>query len=104
MTLVNAFSLNMIRESEALIRIKKVSLEEAREIIAEGFTSAVGHPDTAAILSDLLGMEVAPNRATITLQRGDKLLVAQYVGPRLPEGTTKLPEGAKIVFYLVEVE
>jgi hypothetical protein len=29
--------------------------------------------------------------------------VAQYVGPRLPEGTTRLPDGARIDYYLVAV-
>lgn len=46
-------------------------------------------------------MEVPVNRASYTLVPGEKLLVAQYKGPRLPEGATKLPEGATIEFYLV---
>jgi hypothetical protein len=32
------------------------------------------------------------------------MLVAQYTGPRLPEGATTLPPGAKIRFILVLIE
>jgi len=31
------------------------------------------------------------------------LLVAQYVGPRLPEGATALPPGANIEYYVVRM-
>jgi len=57
------------------------------------YTSVVGHPDTANVLG------VAFNRASLTLQKGDELLVAQLVGGRLPEGATTLPEGFSFKFY-----
>lgn len=47
--------------------------------------------------------ELPANRASVKLEPGEKMIVAQYSGPRLPEGTTALPEGAKIEFILVEV-
>lgn len=65
--------------------------------------SVIGHADTARIVSDILGVELPANRATVKLQPGEKMIVAQYSGPRLPEGATTLPEGAKIEFVLVEV-
>ena len=64
--------------------------------------SVVGHADTAAILTGMLGFEVPFNRVSFTAQHGDKIYVAQYSGPRLPEGATKLPDGAMIRFYLIE--
>ena len=47
----------------------------------------VGHADTAAVLG------VPLNRATVSLDVGDVVYVAQLRGGRLPEGTTSLPEG-----------
>lgn len=103
MILANAFSLNMLK-GDATLQVRKVSVEEARALLAPGFVSAVGHQDTANILTDLLGVPVAANRTNVALGPGDKVLVAQYRGPRLPEGATRLPEGAIIEFFLVVVE
>lgn len=63
--------------------------------------SAVGHADTAAVFAAVLGRPVAVNRATIKLEQGHCLLVGQYIGPRLPEGATTLPEGATIEWWVV---
>ena len=51
----------------------------------------IGHQSTA----QLLGMEA--NRVSLQAGAGATLVVAQYDGPRLDEGATQLPEGAKIV-------
>lgn len=101
--LANSFSLNMLPSNftEGSVFIKRVSLEEAREMTGFGFMSAVGHADIAGLLSTLLEVEVEPTRASVVLEEGDRVLVAQYRGPRLPEGSTTLPEGAELVFYLV---
>jgi hypothetical protein len=100
----NAFSLNMLSQGDATLSIIKVRKEVAREFLAEGFTSAIGHADTAAVVSDDLGINVPMNRITVTLEPGTTLVVAQYKGPRLPEGTTKLPEGAHIEYYVVNMK
>lgn len=63
--------------------------------------SIVGHQSTADIFTDILDRPIACNRETLTLTRGDVLLVGQYVGPRLPEGATTLPEGARIEWWTV---
>jgi hypothetical protein len=63
--------------------------------------SAVGHADTAAVFSTLLGRPVPVNRVNIKLTQGVILLVGQYIGPRLPEGATTLPEGARIEWWTV---
>jgi hypothetical protein len=83
------------------VRILPLETHEAKDILKDGFVSAVGHEDTARILEKMLGIEVPYNRATIKLQRRDMAVVAQYSGPRLPEGATKLPEGAEMRFYLI---
>jgi hypothetical protein len=100
----NAFSTSML-SGDALVSFRRVSLETVRDglrpLTGGAWTSAVGHADTAALFSKLLGMEVPVNRTTLRLERGDGLIVGQYVGPRLPEGATELPEGARIDWLLV---
>lgn len=98
MKLLNAFSLNMIAEFPSAVKFEEISIDAARSWAAEGIDSAVGHADTARVFSSALGTEVQANRANVTLKRGDVVLVGQYIGPRLPEGATTLPEGARIVW------
>lgn len=104
MKLLNAFSLNMLAEFPAWASFQELSLGEVREILTEeGFDSAVGHAETAAVFSEQLGVEVSCQRVTVTLKKGESALVGQCRGPRLPEGATTLPEGATIRWYLVMI-
>ena|SRR3989344_4883006 len=98
---LNAFSLNMLAALPARPLFEEITLDEARAALADGFTSAVGHRDTAAVLSAELGIPVAENRVTVALAEGDLAIVGQYRGPRLPEGATALPEGARIQWVRV---
>jgi len=109
--LSNAFSLNMlqIRDGEASIRIKRISLEEAKNILSNGFTSAIGHQSTAQILTQLLGISVPLNRIEIKLMTNQKLVVFQ-LNIRLNEGQVlsnlelqQLYLQGKVGFYLVEL-
>ena len=103
----NAFSLNMLTLEVGItdLQICPASPECIREEIeaAGGFTSIVGHADTAAVFSDILGLNVPCNRATFTLEEGVTLFVGQYKGPRLPEGATSLPEGAAVEWAMVVI-
>jgi len=102
--LTNAFSLNMLVQDKALVSVEQLSLEEAKTVLeTNGFISAVGHQDTATILSNLLGLSVSVNRVNVVLDSDTTLIVAQYRGPRLPEGAAELPEGARIEFYRVRL-
>jgi len=108
--LTNAFSLNMLQfgNGQITIKIRPMLREHAREKIMQEkmrgrFVSAVGHSDTARLLSDMLDTYVPANRATVRLAPRDEVIVAQYVGPRLPEGAEELPPDSKIKFFLVEV-
>ena len=103
MKLLNAFPLNMLFAFPADIHVGEISLEEAKAELVGGVDSAVGHTDTAAVFSTVLGIEVSTNRVTVTLNKGETVLIGQYIGPRLPEGATNLPEGATIKWLLVEV-
>ena len=105
--IANAFSLNMLDLEVGVtdLQICPASPDVIRQEIEEegGFTSVVGHADTAAIFSSLLGLDVPCNRTTFHLEEGVTLFVGQYKGPRLPEGATSLPEGAEIKWLLVQV-
>lgn len=111
MYLVNAFSLGMIIDSDwysgvETLRFRSLSLAKVREILSEGFTSGIGHADTAAVLSDLLGINIQMNRINCPIPRDavrDEIvmIVAQKVGGRLPEGATTLPDDVRFEFVAV---
>ena len=83
--LANAFSISMLpMEAMNFIRVKKITPDE----IPTDIESAIGHVDTAKVVSNILGFEVKPNRVSIKLTESDVLYVAQYTGPRLPEGAS----------------
>jgi len=109
--LTNTFTLGMLKNERGVFKYEKISLEEAKDVIArEGrFVSAVGHQSTAMLMSELLEVEVPFQRIQISVSPGDEILVCQIL-TRLPEGTVlgyeemvRLYEEGKIAFYLVEV-
>ena len=101
--LLNAFSLNMLNAS-CNVHFELTTVEHARELLSNGFISAIGHDSTALIVSKLLGMPVTTNRLNVELGFGDYAVVAQYHGPRLDVGVTELPPGARIEFWIVTVD
>lgn len=104
MILANAFSLQMLDLTvEHQISITPLTIGEVRNLLSGGFTSAIGHPDTAAVVGDIIGFDVPMNRINISLDTGTTLIVAQLTGGRLPEGATTLPEGFSITFVKVKI-
>lgn len=99
--LTNAFSINMLPGRETEVDFYPLTTEEAHDILVSGFESAIGHKDTAAVVSQILGIKVSVNRVDVKLNPDVQIIVAQYTGPRLPEGVTTLPDGAKIEFWQV---
>ena len=100
----NAMSLNMITEN-CNLNIRKMTLDEIIELVnaAPTVTSIIGHVDTAAVVSGILGIPVQANRVSWSwTDNEDTLIVAQLTGPRLPEGATELPEGAVLTWWLIE--
>ena len=83
------------------ITVCPVPIEELK---MTDFVSVIGHADTAAVVSNLLGKEVPCHRASIHLDTGDILYVAQVTGGRLPEGATTLPEGFSLTWLKVTVQ
>lgn len=80
---------------------EEISLDETKELLASGFESAVGHADTANVFAGVLELDVPTNRVTVSLEKGEVVVVGQYRGPRLPEGATTLPEGSTIQWIKV---
>jgi len=62
-----------------------LAVEGAREVLAAGFVSAIGHAGAALFLTRLLGVNVPVNRVTVDLQIGDRAVVLR-LKERLPEG------------------
>ncbi len=62
-----------------------ISVEEARVLVREGFSSAIGHPGTAGALSKLLGVVVPEQRISYRQMPGEQAIVFELIG-RLPEG------------------
>lgn len=103
--LSNAFSLQMLDAGAAhTIQTAPATVEETVEALRGGFVSAVGHTDTARVVSGLLGLDVPANRVNVRLTAGDILYVAQVTGGRLPEGATKLPDGMALAFVRVTAD
>lgn len=104
----NALSLGMLDclvEHPVNLTTSKITIEQAKEWVEKNTPeSIVGHADTALLLTSLLGRTVEMRRVSTSLSPGDELLVAQYNGPRLPEGATSLPEGANLRWIHVCVE
>lgn len=100
--LANAFSIQMLT-GKAEVNFTPVTVEYVVRKLQAGFESYIGHPDLAAVVTDVTGIEIPVNRASLQLTDDDVLIVAQYRGPRLAEGTTKLPEGATVEFWRVMI-
>jgi len=69
--LVNAFSLNMVAGT-AMLQVRDVPAEQ----VPPDATSAIGHKETAEVVSELLGRSVQVNRVAISLKPGDTAYVA----------------------------
>ena len=103
--LSNAFSLSMVSHIGSCNLSINSNICNYQQMVEDlKPISVVGHEDTANLFSNLLDMPIPMNRVSITLNKGDVLIVGQYTGPRLPEGTSILPEGASINWMCVQVE
>jgi len=105
MIITNAFSLNMVRGFPVTIDVEEISLNGViEELFFDGIESAVDHADAAAVFTDVIGLLIPTNRCNVSLSSGDRIIVGQYIGPSLPEGTTTLPANAVIKWLLVEIK
>ena len=106
MFLLNAFSINMLQDFPATVKVEEISKEYAQEQLLEvEVSNLIGHPDTDRVVRKELDIGLPEGkRETVKLFSGEWAVVAQYIGPRLEEGATQLPEDAKIKYFLVIVD
>jgi hypothetical protein len=76
--------------SDGIWEVATLPLASAKSLLthtspATTYTSAVGHESTAAIMAELLGVQVPVNRIQVTPVLGDKLLCFK-LKQRAPEG------------------
>lgn len=71
-----------------------IAIERAKELVQDGFVSAVGHPASAQLLENLLGVEVPVHRVAVEMQPGDRAIVLRLKA-RLPEGKVLSAEEMK---------
>ena len=98
----NAFSFNMISQSEGNLRFEEIPAEKVKTVLGDEFVNACGH--SCELINSLTGLTLVKNRINNSLVPGDTLVVCQYVGPRLAEGATSLPDGATMKFLKVTLE
>jgi len=72
-TLLNA----PILTSFGTYEYRSIEVEQAKELVAIGFQSFIGHESTADILSRLLDIKVPHNRAAYVQQVGEEALIFQ---------------------------
>jgi hypothetical protein len=109
--LTNSFSINMLKEDTTLRfgRVSAVGAQASLIHTADIVKSCIGHADTDALVREELNRDYGDGspflpegrRETVEFNKGDTLVVAQYTGPRLPEGAMQLPSGAKIEYWIV---
>lgn len=92
-----------ILTSDGSYEIHTIDLQEARVLVSDTeIDSAVGHESTAAILTDLLGVEVALNRQLFAQKPGQKALVFKLNG-RPPEGVVLSREQLEEIGFTFKV-
>lgn len=66
---------------------RHATLEEVKNLVGEGFQSAIGHKSTAQVLSTLLGVEVVSHRVNYRQKTGEQAIIFELIR-RPPEGAT----------------
>jgi hypothetical protein len=76
----------------------KVTPEDIKALLPDGFVSAIGHEGTATFMSAVLGMQIPANRTAIKMQTGDIAVVFRVL-TRLPEGKVLSEDELKTIPY-----
>jgi hypothetical protein len=88
------------RGDRAKFEIEKISIEQARVLTANGFTSVIGHASTAELLSQLLKVSVPTQRIQVFFEPGDTA-VAFVLLSRIPEGKVLSSEEINSIGYII---
>ncbi|AVP98220.1 DNA-binding protein [Ahniella affigens] len=74
------------------------SADEAKAILTGAFVSAIGHAESARLLSSILGINIPTNRIEIKMAIGDEALVLRML-KRLDAGKVLSDEELKALPY-----
>lgn len=108
--LLSAFSLNMLPDDVKMQSLKVINTDyNTLRLLCPLAINAIGHIETDRIVRRMLKEEDVNvlekgKRSTVKLQENDIAIVAQYYGPRLPEGCLELPRDSEIKFKIVLLE
>jgi hypothetical protein len=84
------------------VLLTRISVDEAKQLLKQGFVSAVGHEGTAQLLSKILGVNIPANRVSVWMEKGD-VGVHFFLKTRLPEGAVLSEEQlSKLSFWIVK--
>ena len=75
-----------------------LTAQQAHQLLAGGFISAVGHQATAEVLSEDLGITIPMNRVTFTQQPGQRAIVLNLCS-RPAEGVILTKEEMRKIGY-----
>lgn len=102
--LVNAFSVQMLNNFDTLIQFKEISKDEAAELLQNNeFESYIGHSDTVTVINNELNIGAMLQRKFAKINSDDILVIAQFVGGRLPEGCCKLPDNIELKYITAQI-
>lgn len=110
--LSSTFTLNMLEDLNCKLESEICTWEEIKDIVNDlnnhgdgktaiiddtQFINGFGHESTADLVRNLQGIDIITNRISLSVPKESLIYVIQYIGERLPEGATELPEGAELV-------
>lgn len=88
----NSFSINILPLLElGIVRVKKIS----PDMIPKDVESAIGHEDTARVVSGILGFEVKPNPGQHQADRERRLVRCSVHWTETPGGCNDIAERSK---------
>lgn len=100
--IVNAFSLNMVASLTGSFNVNFEPIAPAD--IPRDVQSGLGHDDIVYFVNKETGLSLVKNRCNNEFSHGDIFYIAQYIGPRLEEGATTLPDNSTIKYFKVTIE
>jgi hypothetical protein len=77
---------------------RPIGIEEAKELLSNGFISAIGHEPTAKFLSQILQIQIPVNRVQIKMEPKDKAIVIRLL-KRVEEGKVLSEEEIRKIGY-----
>lgn len=82
----NTFSVNMLPKDLKVVDVKfeKITQEEVKHLLEEGFTSIIGHEAIALLFTAVLNINVEKNRRNFMFSKGDTALIGS-IGRRLTD-------------------